>query len=162
MKTSKIVVILITFTIIAGGCDRIRSVLGMPTSADLETVRKQEAVKDSLKRIADSLKLAKTDSLKIAQAAISVDGYSSMSKRYYVIVGSFKVVENAAKKVEQMKKLNLNPEYLNFKNGFKVVSAMSTDNEQEAYSAMKKLIDEGIDDEEVWIYDKLQKLHIEK
>jgi hypothetical protein len=162
MKTSKIVVILIAFAIIVGGCDRIRSVLGMPTSADLETVREQEAAKAGMKRFEDSVKLAKADSLKVAQAAISADGYSNMSKRFYVIVGSFKVEENAAKKVEQMKKLNLNPEYLNFKNGFKVVSAMSTDDEKEAYAEMRKLIDEGIDEEEVWIYDKLQKLHIEK
>ncbi len=162
MKTSKIVVILIASVIFAGGCDRIRSVLGMPTSAELETVREQEAVKANQKRFEDSVKLAKADSVKAAQVTVSADGYSNMSKRFYVVVGSFKVEENAAKKVAQMKKLNFNPEYLNFKNGFKVVSAMSTDDEKEAYATMRKLIDEGIDEEEVWIYDKLQKLHIEK
>ena len=162
MKTSKIIIILIAFAITLSGCDKIRSLLGMPTSAQLEAVREQEMVKEGLQRFEDSVKKAKADSTKAALAVTSADGYSSMNKSFYVIVGSFKVEENAAKKVDQIKSLNYAPEYLDFKNGFKVVSAFSSDDEKEAYTTMSKLISQGIDEEEVWIYDKLQKLHKEK
>lgn len=162
MKTSKIIVILIVFAITVSGCDKIRSILGMPTSAQLEEVREQEMVKEGLQRFEDSVKKAKADSAKAAQTVTAAGGYSSMAKRFYVIVGSFKIEENAAKKVSQIKALNFSPEYLDFKNGFKVVSAYCTDDEKEAYANMRKLIDLGIDEEEVWIYDKTQKLHKEK
>ena len=161
MKTPKIIIILIAFSLIISGCDNVRSVLGMPTSAQLKAAQKKEIARVELKRIEDSVSKVKSDSIKLVQEIISNGGYSLMLKRYYVIVGSFKVEENAAKKVEQIKIFNLNPEYLNFKNGFKVVSAMSTDNQDEANETVINLIDLGINKEEIWIYDKSQKLHIE-
>lgn len=161
MKTPKIIIILIAFSLIISGCDNVRSVLGMPTSAQLKVAQKKEIARVELKRIEDSVSKVKSDSIKLVQEIIANGGYSLMLKRYYVIVGSFKVEENAAKKVEQIKIFNLNPEYLNFKNGFKVVSAMSTDNQDEANETVINLIDLGINKEEIWIYDKSQKLHIE-
>lgn len=155
MKTPKVITIIAAVIIISGGCDRIRSFFGMPTSADLEAVRPKEdfqATKDSVK-IVEPVK----DTTKK-----SVISEKPVEGRYFVVVGSFRVAANAQQLADKLSKSGYSTHLLNFKNGLIVVSAMSSANEEEALKTKQKLVDEQqMDSEEIWIYDKTKNLHIE-
>jgi len=85
---------------------------------------------------------------------------SQITARFYVIVGSFKDESNVAKMDEYLSKNGYNPIHLNFKNGYKVVASGAFANANEAYGAMRKLLELDFSPEDVWVYDTNQKLHI--
>lgn len=83
-----------------------------------------------------------------------------ITARFYVIVGSFKDESNVAKMDEYLSKNGYKPIHLNFKNGYKVVASGAFANANEAYGAMRKLLELDFSPEDVWVYDTNQKLHI--
>ncbi len=175
MKYLKYLIMVAAIAFAASGCDRIRAFLDMPTSVDLEYAReikerqmaeqkaKSEA-KDTIS-IRDSVSGVK-DSLKSGESVTAPTGTTSVKRstaRYSVIIGSFKVEANALSLAEKFSKLGYKPEILLFKNGFHAVSASSAESEGDARIIRKKIIDDSLMEEDlVWIYDKLQKLHTEK
>jgi uncharacterized protein YceK len=85
---------------------------------------------------------------------------SQINARFYVIVGSFKDEGNVAKMDGYLSKNGYKPIHLNFKNGYKVVASGAFANANEAYGAMRKLLELDFSPEDVWVYDTNQKLHI--
>lgn len=85
---------------------------------------------------------------------------SQITARFYVIVGSFKDESNVAKMDGYLSKNGYKPIHLNFKNGYKVVASGAFANANEAYGAMRKLLELDFSPEDVWVYDTNQKLHI--
>lgn len=85
---------------------------------------------------------------------------SQITARFYVIVGSFKDEGNVAKMDGYLSKNGYKPIHLNFKNGYKVVASGAFANANEAYGAMRKLLELDFSPEDVWVYDTNQKLHI--
>jgi len=83
-----------------------------------------------------------------------------ITARFYVIVGSFKDESNVAKMDGYLSKNGYKPIHLNFKNGYKVVASGAFANANEAYGAMRKLLELDFSPEDVWVYDTNQKLHI--
>jgi cell division protein FtsN len=157
MKPIKLFSVMLIVLLVYSSCDRIRYALGMPTSDQLEEARlikEKQSVKyiqaDTVKPSADSVKVA-------ADSVIKPD-----TCRYYVIVGSFRVKENADAMAARMQKEGYKPAFLQFRNGLIVVSAMNVSTESEAQKIKRAITESGMDEETVWIYDKNQKLHIEK
>ncbi len=79
--------------------------------------------------------------------------------RYHVIVGSFKDHSNATKMAEYLRVKGYNPTLMDFRNGFRVVSAASFPQMGPAFTEMYKIADLNIIKDDIWVYDIRQKLH---
>ncbi|GAB1473036.1 hypothetical protein MASR2M69_04770 [Bacteroidota bacterium] len=84
---------------------------------------------------------------------------SNPVNRYHVIVGSFKDHTNAAKMAEYLRGKGYNPSLMDFRNGFRVVSAASFPQMGPAFTEMYKIADMNIIKDDIWVYDIRQKLH---
>ena len=83
--------------------------------------------------------------------------------RYQVVVGSFRVPENAARMKKRLADRGYRPEELHFKNGFIVISAGSYPYESDAQAAVGRLrAKDGALFPEIYIYDMNQRRHIER
>jgi len=140
-------------------CDWTRKQLGMESTEDII------AKKLALERVAiearmrDSLETVYRDSLNNLKASIEVidaNGVIKQGDNYHLVVGSFRVYDNATKMVEFLKQNSYpNAFYFDLRSGYRSVSAASYPTVNLAYSEMFKLLDKylkGVDD--VWIYKK--------
>ena len=147
--------------LLISGCDWLRSTLGMPTSKDLGRVQTEVRMKhlaDSLNTIVkDTVSVRDSQNLKSSLPSVAP---SQLTAQFYVIVGSFKDESNASKMDGYLLKNGYKPIRLEFKNGYKVVSSGAFSNANEAYVAMRKLLELDFSPEDVWVYDTNQKLHI--
>ncbi|MCK9305713.1 MAG: SPOR domain-containing protein [Bacteroidales bacterium] len=163
--------ILLAFTALIftlSGCDMVRSKLGMPGSAELETARKiRDSIEKSVVVPADSIKFPLTDSTKspLTDSTKSTEAEKSKSPaesgdlskgaslRYQVIAGSFKDHENAARMGEILKKLGIEPGYIDFQTGSRMVSAGGYATIDEAREAVKAILEREGAPGDLWIYD---------
>ncbi|MBO5803835.1 MAG: SPOR domain-containing protein [Bacteroidales bacterium] len=136
-------------------CDFFRSLVGKPTSKDLERMRIEAQAKKQ--RQLDSIKKAKADSLALI-AAMEAEK-NALKDRFYVVLGSFKVQDNADRMHKFLEKNNYTPRTIKFKNGFELVSAASTNNLQEALRILDELLEYEYCPDDVWVYDVRQELH---
>lgn len=163
MKTLRLVSILFISAILFTGCDFVRSLLGKPTSEDLERMRIESEAKAKKQREADSLEQVKAADLARemeAQAAKEAEALNESDGRFRVILGSFKVENNATNMFARLERMGCKPERIMFKNGFDVVSAGSYETYNQAYDAMVGLLVKyEWTPEDIWIYDINQNLH---
>ena len=84
--------------------------------------------------------------------------------RFHVIVGSFRMQENAIRMVRLLSELGYRPEELLFKNGYMVVSAGSYPSLTDAQAAKRRIqsVDGSIIPYDMYIYDMNQRRHIER
>ncbi|OFY43219.1 MAG: hypothetical protein A2X18_09260 [Bacteroidetes bacterium GWF2_40_14] len=82
------------------------------------------------------------------------------SDRFYVIVGSFKDPLNSEKMFLYLSKNGYKPKLIEFKNGYKLVSAASFTTQQEASNEMLKIMNTDFAPEDIWVYDTNQRLHV--
>jgi len=101
----------------------------------------------------------KADTVKKAEPTQTTPVQTTPVNRYHVIVGSFKEYSNASKMAEFLKGKGYNPTMMDFRNGFRVVSAASFPNMGPAFTEMYKIADLGIIKDDIWVYDIRQKLH---
>ncbi|MBQ2006619.1 MAG: SPOR domain-containing protein [Bacteroidales bacterium] len=141
---------------------------GRPTSADIEQKRAMiEAQKnaheerlDSMdavqKQIADSL--AVLDSLRLTNSAVlssrqlTAESKSSLSARYYVIIGAFGKIENAKKLVAKAEANSYKAELIAYANGFTAVGVCASDNLADAYARLQEVRQSGFCPD-AWILD---------
>jgi len=141
------------------GCDWTRRQLGMETSEDIiakklayERIAIEAHMRDSLERVyRDSL-----NNLKASIEVIDANGAIKNGDNFHLVVGSFRVHDNATKLIEYLKQ-NGYPDAFSFDlwNGYRAVSAASYPTIPIAYREMFRILDKylrGIDD--VWIYKK--------
>jgi len=144
------------------GCDFFRSLVGKPTSAEIEQMRL--AAEDNLKkqmtldsaRMAEAAAAAAADSMSVEE---KVPPITADCPRYNVILGSFRVYSNADKMLKELDALGYTPKSIQFRNGFKLVSVFQGNGLSEAVGAMNNLRDKDFCPEDVWIYDLNQGLH---
>lgn len=138
--------------IILTSCDTVRSILGKPTSADLEKLRQEQLARE--KAVRDSIAQAREEAARLeAEKAAEVQ-----IKHYYVVVGSFSVPENAERCSEKMEKNGFEVKRFKFRNGLNVVSILGTDNLRQAYADCEKVCD-LLDTIEPWVYNTEYKFH---
>ncbi|HJB43702.1 MAG TPA: SPOR domain-containing protein [Candidatus Coprenecus merdipullorum] len=160
MKAFRLVPVLMVALMLVTGCDFFRSLVGKPTSKDLERMR-QEAVEQARKqRIQDSVNKARELELEKARAAEQANLLDESTGRYHVILGSFKVEGNAAKMNAMLEKNGYTPRVIEFNNGFEVVSVAAYDNYWDALKAMNDIMEYEFCPEDVWIYDIRQNMHV--
>ncbi len=160
MKAFRLVSTLLVAMMLVTGCDFFRSLVGKPTSKDLERM-KQEAVEQARKqRELDSVNRVKALELEKAKAAAEQESKLDESAgRYHVILGSFKVEGNADKMYALLEKNGYTPRVIKFNNGFEVVSVAAYNNYHDALKAMNDVMEYEFCPEDVWIYDIRQNMH---
>ena len=163
MKAFRLISTLMVALMLVTGCDFFRSLVGKPTSKELEQM-KREAVEQARKqRQLDSINKAKALALEQAKAAEENKNLLDESAgRYHVILGSFKVEGNAEKMYALLEKNGYTPRVIKFNNGFEVVSVAAYDNYREALKAMNDVMEYEFCPEDVWIYDIRQNLHAKR
>ena len=84
--------------------------------------------------------------------------------RFHVVVGSFRMAENASRMVKLLAEYGYHPEELLFKNGYMVVSAGSFPTHSDAQAARRRIQsnDGRILPYDTYIYDMNEKRHIER
>ena len=149
------------------GCDFLRSIAGRPTSADIEAKRllieREEAAHrarlDSLaairKQVTDSLALL--DSIRIMNGTIVEKrqlnrlSTTSLSRRYYIIVGSFGDRSNALRLSKAIKSKGYETELIPYKNGFTAVGVCPTDSLSSVCASLRKVRGESFCPADAWI-----------
>lgn len=163
MKAFRLISTLMVALMLVTGCDFFRSLVGKPTSKELEQM-KREAVEQARKqRQLDSINKAKALALEQAKAAEENKNLLDESAgRYHVILGSFKVEGNAEKMYALLEKNGYTPMVILFNNGFEVVSVAAYNNYRDALKAMNDVMEYEFCPEDVWIYDIRQNLHAKR
>lgn len=144
---------------VLSGCDWVKKQLGMPTSEDVAKLKMELELKELRQRqIADSIIAAKLDSIRLAQEK-NVIPYITLDNKFYVIMGSFKVISNAEILKANLEKAGYSPVRIALQNGFDMVALAGFNSYQEAVREMEKIGDNDLCPYDVWIYDVSQNLH---
>ncbi len=141
------------------GCDFFRSIVGKPTSKDIERMRQEELAKARKQREQDSID--RINALKLQEAmAKEKEGYLDESAgRYHVVIGSFRVSDNAEKMYSLLEREGYKPFKFKFNNGFEAVSVAAFDNYRDALDQMYKVMEFQYCPDDIWVYDIRQNLH---
>lgn len=162
---------LIMCSLLVCGCDAFRSLAGRPTSADIEEMRatlaareayelwRQDSLAKAQARVEDSLAaLVQLDSLKQEKGIVKdlsvfrgVSSTMQLDNRYYVVLGSFKEVQNAEKYRNTIVEAGFEAVVIRFKNGFNSVGVCPTDSPRALLDSMEKLRQEPFCPKDFWI-----------
>ncbi|HIR34421.1 MAG TPA: SPOR domain-containing protein [Candidatus Coprenecus merdigallinarum] len=163
MKVFRLVSALVVALMLVTGCDFFRSIMGKPTSKDLERMRQEALEQERRQRIQDSVDRARQLELeKAMKEEQQADLLDESAGRYHVILGSFKVEGNAEKMFALLGKNGYTPHRIRFNNGFDVVSVAVYDDYRDALRAMNDIMEYEFCPEDVWIYDIRQNLHVKR
>jgi hypothetical protein len=153
MKPIKIVTILLTASLLFSGCDFFRSILGKPTSKEIEAARIEREAAEAARR--DSIARAE-ELARLAAEARPV--YSN----YYVIMGCYKIPANAQRFKSKLEAKGYDVTELRFKNGYDVLAIKGSDTFREAYKHWYTMLERGDEPYDMWIYQTAMGLHEEK
>jgi len=162
MKTMRTSLLILAVAFMVSGCDFFRSMVGRPTSAELDALRLEAAAKAERQRqVEDSLKAVEMAAVQTEKPAPveTLEPVTDSDQRYQVVLGSFKVPENAERFIDFLKENGYTPKCLKFRNGYKVISAYRSDDFYQAVKVMKETLEYDFCPEDVWIYDLKQHLH---
>jgi len=118
-----------------------------------------DAVAGDVKEIAKEV-IQQTNKIATEKSTITEIPKADYSDRFYVIVGSFKDPVNSEKMFLFLSKNGYKPKLIEFKNGYKLVSAASFTTQAEASKEMLKIMDTDFAPEDIWVYDTNQRLHV--
>lgn len=168
-KALVISVFAIAVTVVTG-CDFLRSIVGRPTSDQIEAKRlliekaegAKQALLDSLAKaqIGDALdSLSALDSLEKLNGRI-LEGRqvpesvkSTLGSRYFIIIGSFSSRENALRLSAKAVEKGYNSVLISYQNGFTAVGLNPSDKLTEICESLAKIREEDFCPKDVWILD---------
>lgn len=162
MKAFKLIVTLMAAAVLFTGCDFFRSIVGKPTSKDIERMKQETLEQARRQREQDSINRVRALELEQAKAEAAKNLLDESAGRYHVILGCFKVEGNAEKMNALLEKNGYSPKVIRFNNGFEVVSVAAFDNYREALKAMESIMEYPFCPEDVWIYDVNQNMHVKQ
>ena len=151
MKPIKIVTILLTASLLFSGCDFFRSILGKPTSKEIEAARIEQEAKEVAKR--DSI--AKAEEL----ARLAAEAARPVYSNYYVIMGCYKIPSNAQRYKAKLEARGYDVTELRFKNGYDVLAVQGSESFREAYKHWYTMLERGDEPYDMWIYQTSMGLH---
>lgn len=173
MKKTGIILALCLLAAFVSGCDFLRTVAGRPTSEHIEAKRQVvELQEQRIKAAADSAANAERIAREAAEhevaAAAALDRLnresrivpvsriynidkSSLSSRYYVMIGSFSSVENASALAEQIRAAGFEAVLLPYRNGRNAVALDPTDDVVRIEASLRKALDCSFCPADAWI-----------
>lgn len=160
MKNFRFVPVLLLSLMLFTGCDFFRSLVGKPTSKELEKMKIEAEAQARKARQEDSLRRVQEELLKMeAEKSVSVSDLEKTG-RYHVIMGSFKVEGNAEKMAARLEKDGYSPIVFMFENGFESVSVAGFDTLREALEASVNMYEKDYTPDDVWVYDVKKNIHV--
>ena len=152
MKATRILLPVLSLTLLLTGCDMVRSMLGKPTSEDLERLRVEleaqaQAARDSALQAEAALAAAQAQEAKPALP------------RYSVVVGSYLKDYNVRAMSGRMERRGEQVTVIPFRNGFTGVAVLTTDSYPEARRKQLQMIASEAVPVDTWIYDSAWGLH---
>ena len=158
MRTVRLISVLMASVLLFTGCDFFRSLVGKPTSEDMERMRLEAQLEAQKKKEQDSI--ARVNAmLEEEQRLLAQQNSLENTGRYHVVMGSFKVPENAQKMKQLLENKGYTSRIIQFNNGFDVVSAAHFNKFIEAVRTMDELIELEICPDDIWVYDRTKNLH---
>ena len=154
MRLLRLSAILLTAFLTLSSCDAVRSMLGKPTSQDIEVLKQElAALKEQARQ--DSV-AAEAERLAAEQEA----ALHQLPARYYVAMGGFKVPSNAVNYKAYLESQGYDITAVRFRTGYDVLLADGTDDLREALRSMHKFMRyEKTCPEDIWIYDTTTGFH---
>ena len=160
--------ILLTIIVVAvTGCDSFRRLAGRPTSADIAVKRARieaeeaahQARLDSLRKVqkavADSIELQdlvrSSGTMVTKGSAVRGLSLSGLSKRYYIVVGTFGSRDNAKYLAARAENAGYAATLIPFNNGFTAVGLEGTDKLAVCWDALGKIGQEPFCPKDAWI-----------
>ncbi len=172
MKPIRIFTLILAAVVLFSGCDRIRSMMGKPTSSDLERLRvekeaQEKALRDSIARAeealaVDSVAAATPEKPVAAKPVVTkptvekptvVSSSTGNLPRYSVVVGSYVKEYNVRAMTRRMEKRGETVTVIPFKSGFTGVAVFTTNDFAEARAKRKEMLASGAVPSDTWIYD---------
>lgn len=161
----KLSLIIFFAALLLQGCDMVRGGLGLPTSEQLAQMKvqmdkhqKDLATRDSLAAVQQAQIQKLTDSLNKLETPLSV---STLDKKFYLIVGTFKEESNIVHMVEFAKKKGFAPVRIPLKKGVTMVAIDGYNTLQAAIAKVAEIKGTEICPYDVWVYSVSQRLHVE-
>ena len=156
------VIVMLSFVLLATGCDFFRVLAGRPTSKEIaakrELIKRQE---DSLRLVAKPEVTSKPETAAKPAAAASEGkvspGAKAEKKRFYVIMGTFSSKDNAERYAAKLREKGLEPEFFGFKEGHTAVGVGGTDDQDEAKAYLADLKRQDFCPSGAWIIDRKRK-----
>lgn len=158
-------VIVISAVVMLPGCDFFRTLASRPTSDDIrakreliaaEELRRQARI-DSLAAVAerekDSLLLVEKirSRMVITPAAIGGLAAASLPYRYYIIIGTFSLHQNAEKLSQKASDAGYQSALIGYRNGFTAVGLCPSNSLLDIDGSLKVLRNETFCPKDVWI-----------
>ncbi len=159
MKAFRVLAMLLIASTLFTGCDFFRSILGKPTSKEIERMKIEAEAKAKKQHQLDSINAVQAE--EAARIAAEEAALRNLPDRYYLILGSFKVESNATRMYAMLEKNGYVPRTIKFTNGFEVVSVKSFNNYHEALLELDNLRSYEFCPDDIWVYDKRQGLHVQ-
>ena len=157
MKLLKFSVLILALCLSLSSCDAVRSMLGKPTSKDLEIMRLQQEVLRAQSSL-DSIAAAQARTERVADGQEAAR--NKVAARYYVAVGGFKVPENAVNYKAYLERQGYEITDVRFKTGYDVLLMAGSDNYYNVLHSMQDFIkNEKTCAWDIWIYDTETKIH---
>lgn len=162
-----IISLLLVSSALLTGCDFVRSVLGRPTSADIEAKRQEILEENRLaaeeKAKAEAAEKYSRDSLAALdsfagrgtqmklRSALPATIVSAPELRYCIIAGAFGTPSNAEKLQSDLEEKGFKAGILVYKSGIRAVGVTPTDDIVELYNSYDRLVGENIIPADAWI-----------
>jgi len=85
------------------------------------------------------------------------------ANRFHIVVGSFRIPENAVRMVRRLSERGYQPTEIVFRNGYRVISAGSYQQRSDAVMALRRMqsMDAALCPYDAYVYDTAQRLHLE-
>lgn len=161
MKSFRIIPVLMISVLVFTGCDFFRSIVGKPTSKEIEKMKQESLAKIKKQRELDSLKLVNE---RIARERLEEEQRNSLENkgRYHVIIGAYRDYANADRMFSTLEKDGYSPYFVNFSNGLRGVSVVACQDLRKALGEADRLLEHTYCPDDIWVYDIKQNIHINR
>ncbi len=153
--------VMLAAVILLQGCDMVRGGLGLPTSDDIEQMKRELLEKEQQELLKQQeLERAAFVEDSIIQAQQAQQTVAPV-RGYHVIIGSFKDFRNAQHLADFVATQGYSPLQIPLKNGYMMVSLGEKEHLYEAVQLMESISSKEECPYDVWVYSSKQNLHIE-
>lgn len=159
----KLLLIIFFAIICLQGCDMVRGGLGLPTSEQIQQMKVQMENHQRELDIRDSIVAQQQATImELKQAADNESVVNStLDKKFYLIVGTFKEESNIDHMITFARKKGFEPVRIPLKKGVTMIAIDGYNTLHGATAKLAQIKGTEICPYDVWIYSVSQKLHIE-
>lgn len=143
-------IIIISLILTTTGCEKIKSINPFRKKVDHALIEKQR--QDSIRLAQEAEEILRQEELARLEEQRTIEEAARLKalNKYHLIVGSFKVPNNATRYHEKIRSKGHDSQIIMAKNGFHLVTINSYDNFRSAFNELRNMTRSG--EQEVWLY----------